>query len=123
MKLRIRSNTLRLRLTQSEVERLIASGRVEESTVFAPSSALRYALATSDAVTALSASFADGLLEVRVPTPLANTWARGDDVGLSGDVPVEGSPPLKLLVEKDFACLKERPGEDDSDAFPHPKAC
>jgi hypothetical protein len=29
---------------------------------------------------------------------------------------------LKILVEKDFACLAPREGEDESDMFPHPKA-
>jgi hypothetical protein len=27
----------------------------------------------------------------------------------------------RILVVKDFACLKDRPGEDDHDAFPNPK--
>ena len=36
------------------------------------------------------------------------------------DQDVGGDEPLRILVEKDFACLVEREGEDDSDAFPHP---
>ncbi len=120
MKLRIRQNTLRLRLTKTEVDRLAKDGRVEESTVFSPSSALRYVLTTSDTVAALDASFTDGTIEIRVPTKTARAWATNEEVGLSGEVPVKDGTPLVLLVEKDFACLKERPGEDDSDAFPHP---
>jgi hypothetical protein len=27
---------------------------------------------------------------------------------------------LQILVEKDFACLTPRKGEDDGDAFPNP---
>ncbi len=32
------------------------------------------------------------------------------------------SATLTLLLEKDFACLVEREGEDESDMFPHPHA-
>jgi hypothetical protein len=31
---------------------------------------------------------------------------------------------LRILVEKDFACLTKPPHEDDADAFPNPnKSC
>ena len=29
---------------------------------------------------------------------------------------------LRVIVEKDFACLTPRDGEDESDMYPHPKA-
>jgi hypothetical protein len=29
---------------------------------------------------------------------------------------------LGILVEKDFACLAPREGEDESDMYPHPEA-
>ena len=28
---------------------------------------------------------------------------------------------LKILVEKDFACLAPREGEDETDMYPHPQ--
>jgi hypothetical protein len=30
--------------------------------------------------------------------------------------------PLNILVEKDFACLAPRAGEDERDMYPHPNA-
>jgi len=121
VKLRIRQNTLRLRLTRSEVDRLAEVGRVEEATIFSPTKRLRYALATDAKASDLGATFADDLVQVNVPLALAREWAASERVSLQGDAKVEGGEPLRLLVEKDFECLKERVGEDDSDAYPHPK--
>ncbi|MGH8167708.1 MAG: DUF7009 family protein [Woeseiaceae bacterium] len=36
-----------------------------------------------------------------------------------GAQPLDGDE-LSILVEKDFACLAPREGEDDSDKFPNP---
>ncbi len=33
---------------------------------------------------------------------------------------VDDGDSLKILVEKDFACLAPREGEDESDMYPHP---
>ncbi len=121
MKLRIRQNTLRLRLTKGEVGRLVDVGRVEESTVFSATAKLGYAIANDDAARDLDATFAGGVVLVKVPTALARDWAASERVSLHAEAKVEGGEPLRILVEKDFECLKERPGEDDSDAYPHPK--
>ncbi|CAN5666711.1 hypothetical protein BH09MYX1_BH09MYX1_50650 [soil metagenome] len=120
MKLRIRQNTLRLRLTRPEVDTLAVYGRVEELTAFSPTATLRYALVIDDAST-IGATFDAGCIAVTLPRAVATAWATNQEVSLHGDVPVEGHDALRILVEKDFACLKERPGEDDTHAFPHPK--
>jgi hypothetical protein len=58
-------------------------------------------------------------MEVHVASDVARAWANGDEVGFEGLV-----GPLRVLVEKDYACLTERPHEDDADAFPNPnKSC
>ena len=121
MKIRIRANTLRLRLTQSEVQQLAGHGRVEEVTPFGESQSLRYALCTK-ASGAISASFAGGLIEVQVPAAQAQTWAEDDtQVGMQEEMP-SGESTLSILIEKDFACLQARPNEEDKDTFPNPLA-
>ena len=57
-----------------------------------------------------------------MPAALAAGWANGAEVTIAAGQAVPGADTLRILVEKDFACLSERPGEDDSDAFPHPDA-
>jgi len=124
MKLRIRGNSIRLRLGRGEVASLLENGRVEEATEFGAGPRFEYALRTSSSVPRPSASFRDGRIEVLLPTQLARDWADSEEVGISADQPLgpqEGPGSLQLLIEKDFACLKAPPNEDQSDAFPHPE--
>ena len=115
MKLRIRDNSLRLRLTRSEVDAFATSGRVEARTPFG-AKALVYAIAHEPSADRVSARFANDEILVLVPTKTARAWASSEDVGIEA---TDGA--LRVLVEKDFACLKPREGEDDEDAFPHPR--
>ena len=41
---------------------------------------------------------------------------------LPGEQVLDDGAKLAILVEKDFACLAPREGEDESDMFPHPDA-
>jgi hypothetical protein len=126
MKLRIRGDSLRLRLTQPEVTMVSARGKVEESTTFGPTESLSYALvlgALGDASRhPLTAKLAGTCLEVTVSAEAYRAWAMSDDVGVESVQDVGGGRTLRILVEKDYACLKERPDEDDADAFPNPNA-
>ncbi len=115
MKLRIRGNSLRLRLTKSEVARLASDGRVEESTSFPNDETLLYCIERrdDDRVTARL----DGTkITVAVPGEMVRRFAESEDTGLDA---TDGA--LKILVEKDWQCLTAR-DEDDSDAYPHPAA-
>ncbi len=120
MKLRIKGDSLRLRVGPAEVQRLMDSGRIEETVHFAPGTHLTYALEHSEAAACLSASFAIDEVIVTVPTSVAQAWANGDDVGIYGVVP-NGSGSLDLAVEKDFVCL-DSTHEGKHDAYPNPKA-
>jgi hypothetical protein len=116
MKLRIRGNSIRLRLTRSEVETFGAIGKVEESVDFGPKkSAFGYALETRD-LPGVEASFSGNALRIYVPQGIAQEWVNSELVGIES---AEGSGP-RILVEKDFACMQERPGENDNDAYPNP---
>jgi hypothetical protein len=39
---------------------------------------------------------------------------------LAGAQPAAADAELRIVVEKDFACLTAREGEDESDNFPNP---
>ncbi len=120
MKLRTRSQSIRLRLSRGEVATLVDKGLVTEAVVFGPTSELRATLRVSSTRSVLGALFDSGHVIVEVPLAVARAWAASDEVSLTGRQDVAGGEPVALLVEKDFACLKPRTGEDDSDAFPHP---
>jgi Family of unknown function (DUF7009) len=116
MKLRIKGPSLRLRLTQGEVRALSDGGTVEEQVPFGADVNLTYRLQRDAAATDISASFAGGVLEVRIPDAVARDWCSGDEVTLA----TPDAAPLRIVVEKDFACLAPRRDEDESDNFPHP---
>jgi hypothetical protein len=122
MKLRIKGDSLRLRLTQGEVRQLADSGSVEERTRFAAGADLVYRLRRDAAAPALSAISKGTEIEIRVPASMANEWCATDLVSLSATQPVAPGVELRIAVEKDYACLTVREGEDESDNFPHPAA-
>ena len=122
MKLRVRQNLIRLRLTRSEVERVENEGSVSESIIFGPGPDrhLTYSLVSDASIDAVESDFRDGTIVVKVPKNRALQWCRSDEVGIEARVPISDAAALNVLIEKDFACLKARPGEDESDAFPNP---
>ena len=73
MKLRIRGNSIRLRLKRSEVDRLAAGDKLVEETQF-PASVLSYSLELSDADDML-ARFENGSIEITMPRKIIPEWA------------------------------------------------
>ena len=123
MKLRIKGNSIRLRLGQSEVERLAITGIIEESTMFGPSSAHRfgYALCVCLGEEHVSASFANRLLMVRVPINVIHQWITTDQVSIHAVQGTGEDGELRILIEKDFECIDAPPDESQEDAFPRPQ--
>jgi hypothetical protein len=120
MKLRIKGDSLRLRLTQSEVHALAEQGTVEDRVRFGAGAALTYRLKRDPGAASISARYADGAVEVRLPERAALGWCSSNEVTLQGAQPAAPDAELRIVVEKDFACLTVREGEDESDNFPNP---
>ena len=120
MKLRIKGDSLRLRLTRGEVSQLDERGTVDDQVRFGGGAALIYRLRRDATVGALTASFAQGVVEIRIPDRSARDWANSNDVTLAGAQPIAAGEELRIVVEKDFACLAPREGEDESDNFENP---
>lgn len=119
MKLRIRGNTLRLRVSKSEVDALAAGGFVEDATRFGADAVLRYRLETGGE-DGFEARFEGASVVVRVPPSALRRWLADSEVSMSAEQPLGGSETLGILVEKDFECLTPREGEDASDLFTNP---
>ena len=123
MKLRLRGNTIRLRLKREEVDQIGSGESIIEQTRF-PDTILTYRLDVSDD-DRLVAEFGDGRLVVQVPRSSAAEWAVSDQVSLLAEQELGDAETLSILVEKDFRCLTpgdHRPSDDDEDTFPHPGA-
>lgn len=125
MKLRIKGDSFRLRISPSEMNRLLQSGRIAETIGFGPQphEKLTYALQMDN-----DRGSPDGAMTIRylpqeitvfVRAEQARLWAGGEQVGIYAEVNT-GQAQLELAVEKDFACLDKNDAANQ-DTFPHPK--
>ena len=123
MKLRLRENSIRLRLLQSEVIQLREIGEVSETIVFGinPTNNLTYSLRISAEASEISAHKTGNQIEIFLPLLMAENWADSTEVGLYSEQEVGDLATLKIIIEKDFVCVDRPLDADNADAFPHPK--
>jgi len=121
MKLRIKGNSIRLRLRQSDVDRLAMNGAVEESTIFGSGRGQRldYEIRVAGDDTVVRASFDGRRIVVRVPDEMLTRWADSDQIGIYAMQPTDQGE-LAVVIEKDFVCIDGDSGESQEDAFPNP---
>lgn len=112
MKIRIKDNSIRFRLTQSEVSELGKNGMVSSFTEFADRPFIYAIEKTEDTV--LSAAFIENKIIMKMPEAMVDELVSTDTVGFDGQ-----TGQVKLLVEKDFVCL-DNTMEDQSDNYPNP---
>lgn len=120
MKLRISGNSLRLRLSRTEVARFEKEFRIEDEIEFA-NGKLSYGLIANHHATAPRACWENNVLQVELPRDLALDWTATDRTGISAEQSLANGKTLQVLVEKDFQCI-HREGAPDEDAFPNPQA-
>ena len=120
MKIRIKGNSIRIRLTRTEVETFGREGYLEERTVFGEGNVFTYALARYHTHATLGADFSNGKITMLVPASMAEEWATSDVVGFSDNVPLDNGGSLFLLLEKDFKCIDGDVTEDQSDNYENP---
>lgn len=116
MKLRIKSNTLRLRLSQDEVTRLCQDGSVFDICHFG-NNHLTYGLRHYNGEE-LKAEFSGPRIVVDIPKSWIEGWETNTQTGFQA-TDEEG---LFILVEKDFQCLMPRENEDETNLYPNPQA-
>ena len=118
MKIRMKGNTLRLRLTKSEVEEVRGRSYYRDQT-WLGNKALIYGLRGVEDRDHIGVDFKGSEITVDVPRSMLLQWANSDAVSLKAQ---HAGPraTLSILIEKDFACLKPREDEDESDAYKNP---
>lgn len=123
MKLRIKGNSLRLRVSRSELARLLAGDCLEETIHFAPEAGARltYALQQEPSAKYPTVNYIDSRVTVLLPADQAYVWGATDQVGIAEEICLGSLGSLALLIEKDFACL-DRSDEDNQDTFANPHA-
>ena len=115
MKLRIKDNSIRFRLTQSEVRQLREEKQLFASTGFG-SGHFSYGIRASKEEQ-IDAQLSESGILALVPEDILEQWASTDQVSLVAE---RSNTTPAVLIEKDFKCLTVRLGEDESDHFPNP---
>ena len=119
MKIRIRGNSVRFRLTKDEVEQLCIEKSIEERTNF---SSLDFIYAVKVAETEqLDIHFSNNKITLEISNALIENWETKNRVGFSHSVATSNGKTIDVLLEKDFTCLEDR-GEDESNNYPNPKS-
>jgi len=123
MKLRIKGNSLRVRVSRSEVARVLAGDCLEETVRFTPEASAKftYALQQKPSLSRLTVQYMENRVAILIPADRANAWGTTDQVGIEEDISLGNLGSLALLIEKDFACL-DRSDNDNEDTFPNPNA-
>jgi hypothetical protein len=121
MKMRIKNNSLRFRVTRSDLANLINFNRIEETIYLAPDEQARltYALEHEPTLSSAVLRYQSPRVAIVLPTKDARAWAETDDVGIYARVDLGVRGALDLIVEKDFACLDLSDAEN-IDTFPNP---
>jgi hypothetical protein len=118
MKLRIKGNSLRVRLTKSEVDAFGKDWHIEEQTSFI-NGTLDYVLQSYNGEN-MSATIFGNKITVQIPETIAKEWVETNKVGYEYNQPLPDGNTLYLLLEKDFKCLDENITEDQSDSYDNP---
>jgi hypothetical protein len=113
MKIRIKGNSLRYRLTKTDITKLAADGFLEERTEFAGKTFF-YCLSSADN-NELEANYIDDKIVVKMPRIMMDTFTKTEIVGIENP-----NGPVSILIEKDFVCI-DNTNEDQSDNYPNPQ--
>ena len=81
----------------------------------------RYVLEATGAVSAPRATLTPRVIIVQVTQDDVTRWASKDQIGIEGEQSVDNQTSLRVLIEKDFACI-EGTDEQNADTFPNPLA-
>jgi hypothetical protein len=120
MKLRIKGNSIRLRITKPEIDQLGATGIIEEYTQIG-NTKLGYSLVKSDTEASIRAELDGTHITVYMPKMMADEWVKTERVGYEHNMLLPTGSKLFILLEKDFKCL-DATHEDQSDMYENPLA-
>ena len=113
MKIRLFDDSVRLRLTQVEVEALAAGGMIESVIPF-PGEAL--ACVVQPTIGPLEARHSSGRITILVPKHDVANWASSTGEGMYAN------GVLRIAIEKDYRCIHKPDSPDNAGTFPNPLA-
>ena len=120
MKIRLNGNSIRYRLSKTDIANFGEHGLIEEKTEFLNNQSFYYCLQKKEGINNIEASFSSNRICIFVPENIAAEWTTTDVVGFDSNISLGEGKELLLLIEKDFVCL-DQTLEDQRDNYPNPK--
>lgn len=119
MKIRIKGNSVRIRISKSELSEFAQKGVLQEETDFGLQK-FSYKLISRNQESPLDAAYTGQSIEIYVQQTEAQNWAQTELVGIKHYKSLDNGTSLFLLLEKDFKCIDNEAMEDQSDNFENP---
>lgn len=119
MKIRIKGNSIRYRLTKTDIAHFKTVGFIEESTEFFNGPSFHYRLESKAGIQNMEASFSGNTICIFVQKRIAEEWTSTEVVGFDTTMNIGDGKELFLLIEKDFVCL-DHTLEDQRDNYTNP---
>ena len=107
MKLRIRGNSLQLRVSKTELAKIADTGTAEDVVRFSSEQSLRYGIEVRP-TGAITATFTGEELLVTLPKAHLDLWLRPNEVSVEGSQPIGGGKVLQIALEKDDSAAARR---------------
>lgn len=122
MKVRLKGDSIRMRLGMAEVKSL-ADGREVNNVTHLPGGVfLQIGIVPHPEGGMCTVALEGAVMTVAVSRDALAGWAGSPTECLLFELPVSDKTMLKISVEKDFGCLKTRAAEEDADSYSNPSA-
>lgn len=108
MKLRIQGNSLRLRISEADLNRLRWEGRLECWMGLGPNRRFTYALEASNDAARIMALYESDALTLVMPREWVDQWNPAEEVRFESMQDIDGDQQLHIIVEKDLQCRHEQ---------------
>lgn len=118
MKVRLLNNTIRVRISKTEMKELAAQKYLCTKTSFVGNFLGTYLMVLDQE--AVSINLQNHRIEIKIPQVLIEKMSKDDQIGFTKDIEIENNETLQFTLEKDFQCLEPR-SEDESDLYENPK--
>ncbi|MDP5060998.1 MAG: hypothetical protein NWP64_03690 [Maribacter sp.] len=119
MKIRIKGDSVRFRLTQTEVKSLSENGKIYDSTNFG-GQVFSYGVILKSDANLLRINFENNRVILEMPETIGKVWFENNIITYDHTMKTTSGNELYILLEKDFTCL-DNTVEDQSDNYPNPK--
>lgn len=103
MKIRIKGNSIRVRLEQDEISKISNGETVVNTTVFSPLDRLIFSISAWNLLV-FGAELRGSTSHISIPAELLNNWSPGAELSIEGVIENGLEGGLRILIEVDLPC-------------------